>query len=514
MTDPASETLFTARAISKSFPGVRALEAVDFDLMQGEVHALVGENGAGKSTFARIIAGAEIPDSGEMRFCERPYKPNNRTDAESAGIRMIMQELHLIGNLTIAENILLNKLPHRFGIIDYKKLNGIAREVMTKVGLGDTDPAMPVKFLGTGQQQLVEIAAGLSQRCRILIMDEPTASLTDNETELLFTQIKKLKADGVGIIYISHRIEEIIRITDRVTVLRDGKLISTQPTKQLSVDGIIRMMVGRDLEQQQLRHAATSGQTALSVTGLTRANKVKDVTFCVHKGEILGVAGLMGSGRTEMVRALFGADRRDSGKVCLSDCEEPLEIRRPSDAVRNGIALLPEDRKEQGLLLQLPVRVNISLARLSGVSRFGWIKISSEKIIADEYADALSIRCSSSEQKVGQLSGGNQQKVVIAKWLNRNADIFLFDEPTRGIDVGAKFEIYRIIADLAEKGKAVIVISSDLMELYALCDRIMVMSAGRIAATYGRGEWSQEKIMSAAFSGYINKTSESIGGLC
>jgi ribose transport system ATP-binding protein len=514
MIDTASETLFTARAISKSFPGVRALEEVDFDLIQGEVHALVGENGAGKSTFARIIAGAEIPDSGEMRFCGKPYKPNNRTDAESAGIRMIMQELHLIGNLTIAENILLNKLPHRFGIIDYKKLNSMAREVMAQVGLGDTDPVMPVKFLGTGRQQLVEIAAGLSQRCRLLIMDEPTASLTDNETELLFTQIKKLKADGVGIIYISHRIEEIIRVTDRVTVLRDGKLISTQYTKRLSVDGIIRMMVGRDLEQQQLRHAATSGETALSVTGLTRANKVKDVTFDVHKGEILGVAGLMGSGRTEMVRALFGADRRDSGKICLGGSKEPLEIHSPSDAVRSGIALLPEDRKEQGLLLRLPVRKNVSLTRLSNISYFGWINVSKEKSITDKFADALSIRCSSGEQMVGQLSGGNQQKVVIAKWLNRDADIFFFDEPTRGIDVSAKFEIYRILADLAEKGKAVIVISSDLMELMAVCDRIMVMSAGRIAATFARGQWSQEKIMSAAFSGYINKSSESIGGLC
>ena len=514
MMESASETLFTARVISKSFPGVRALEAVDFDLIRGEVHALVGENGAGKSTFARIIAGAGIPDSGEMRFCGKPYRPHNRTDVESAGIRMIMQELHLIGNLTIAENILLNKLPHRFGIIDYKKLNSIAMEVMTQVGLGDIDPAMPVKFLGTGQQQLVEIAAGLSQRCRLLIMDEPTASLTDNETELLFTQIKKLKADGVGIIYISHRIEEIIRITDRVTVLRDGKLISTQPTKQLSVDGIIRMMVGRDLEQKQLRHTATTEKTALRVTGLTRGDKIKDITFEVHKGEILGVAGLMGSGRTEMVRALFGADGCDSGETYLGESKKSLKIRRPKDAVRNGIVLAPEDRKEQGLLLRRPVRENVSLTRLSSISRFGWINISKEKSMADKYADALSIRCSSGEQIVGDLSGGNQQKVVIAKWLHRDADIFCFDEPTRGIDVGAKFEIYRILADLAEKGKAIIVISSDLMELMAVCDRIMVMSAGRIAATFTRGQWSQEKIMSAAFSGYVNKLSESATGLC
>jgi ribose transport system ATP-binding protein len=505
MIEPASELLLTACAISKSFPGVQALAEVKFDLRKSEVHALVGENGAGKSTLARIIAGAEIPDSGQMHFCGKPYQPKNRTDAESAGIRMIMQELHLIGNLTIAENILLNKLPNRFGIVDYDKLNRLAQEVMSQVGLGDIDPAAPVKYLGTGQQQLVEIAAGLSQRCRILIMDEPTASLTDTETELLFTQIGKLKAEGVGIIYISHRIEEVARITDRVTVLRDGKIIATHPTKQLCVDGIIRMMVGRDLEHQQLRHSATTGKAALRVAGLTRGDKIKDITFEVHKGEILGVAGLMGSGRTEMVRALFGADGCDSGQTYLGESEKPLKIRRPKDAVRNGIALAPEDRKEQGLLLRRSVRENVSLAHLSSVSRFGWINVSREKNIADKYADILSIRCSSSEQIVGELSGGNQQKVVIAKWLHRDADVFCFDEPTRGIDVGAKFEIYQLLADLAEKGKAVIVISSELMELMAVCDRIMVMSAGHIAATYDRGEWSQEKIMSAAFSGYINK---------
>ncbi len=514
MTDTASELLFTACAISKSFPGVKALAEVKFDLKEGEVHALVGENGAGKSTLARIIAGAEIPDSGEMHFCGKSYRPNSRTDAESSGIRMIMQELHLIGNLTIAENILLNKLPNKYGIIDYEKLNRLAQEVMMQVGLGDINSATLVRFLGTGQQQLVEIAAGLSQRCRILIIDEPTASLTDTETELLFTQIRKLRADGVGIIYISHRIEEVVRITDRVTVLRDGKIIATHPTKGLSVDDIIRMMIGRDIEHQQLRHAATTGKAALRVTGLTRGDKIRAITFEVRRGEILGVAGLMGSGRTEMVRALFGADSCDSGETYLGESKKPLKIRRPKDAVRSGIALLPEDRKEQGLLLRLPVRVNISVTRLSSVSHFGWINISKEKNIADKFADALSIRCSSSEQIAGELSGGNQQKVVIAKWIHRDADIFCFDEPTRGIDVGAKFEIYQLLADLAEKGKAVIVISSDLMELMVVCDRIMVISAGRIAAIYGRGEWSQEKIMSAAFSGYINKPAGGITGSC
>jgi ribose transport system ATP-binding protein len=505
MTDAMPETFFTLRGINKSFPGVQALADVNFDLKRGEVHALVGENGAGKSTLAKIIGGALMPDSGEMHFCEKTYRPKNRRDADSFGIRMIMQELHLIGNLTVAENILIGRLPHRFGIIDYDKLNRSAQEIMKQVGLADIDPAAKVSYLGMGRQQLVEIAAGLSRRCRILIMDEPTASLTDAETELLFTQIKKLKADGVAIIYISHRIEEITRISDRVTVLRDGRIISTQDTSELSVDGIIRMMVGRDIEQQHLRHVAAFGRTALKVAGLNRGDKVKDVSFELYTGEILGVAGLMGSGRTETLRALFGADISDSGEVHLGESMTPLKIRSPGDAVRNGIALVPEDRKEQGLLTGLSIRENISVTRLWSVSRLGWINIAEEKSLADGFAETLSIRCSSCEQKVVQLSGGNQQKVAVAKWIHSDAEVFFFDEPTRGIDVGAKFEIYRILADLAEKGKSIIVVSSDLMELMAICDRIMVMSAGRIAATYPRGQWSQEKIMSAAFSGYINK---------
>lgn len=502
-----SEPFFTARGMNKSFPGVKALTEVNFDLKPGEVHALVGENGAGKSTLARIIAGPEIPDSGEMLLDQRPYLAKNRREADANGVRMIMQELHLISNLTIAENIFIGRLPHRFGIIDYEKLNRSAREIMAQVGLEDTDPATPVRFLGTGRQQLVEIAAGLSQRCRILIMDEPTASLTDAETDLLFAQIRKLRAEGVAIVYISHRIEEIIRISDRVTVLRDGRVISTCVTKDLDANGIIRMMVGRDLEQHQAGRAAVRGQTALRVKGLNRADKVKDASFELYKGEILGVAGLMGSGRTELLRALFGADPCDSADIYLGQSEVPLKIRSPADAVRNGIALVPEDRKLHGLLLNLPVRVNISLTRLSGTSRLGWINLTGEKKLAENFAEAMSIRCSSCEQKVVQLSGGNQQKVVVAKWIYSDADIFLFDEPTRGIDIAAKFEIYRILNDLAEKAKAVIVVSSDLMELMAVCDRIMVMSAGRIAATFPRDRWSREKIMSAAFSGYVNKSS-------
>jgi len=503
MKPATSKTIFKAFGINKSFPGVQALSAVDFDLRAGEVHALVGENGAGKSTLMCIIAGVQKPDSGQMCLYEHQYEPNGRADAEAHGIRMVMQELHLISNLSVAENIFIEKLPNRFGIIDYDKLNGAAREIMEQVGLGDVAPSMLVKLLGVGQQQMVEIAAGLSRRCRILALDEPTASLTDREIELLFAQIRKLKAEGVGIIYISHRIEEVIRIADRVTVLRDGKVISTNPTSELGVSDIIRMMVGRDLEHEHLRHGSETGRVALRVAGLTRGRKVRDVSFEVRRGEILGVAGLMGSGRTETMRAVFGADRPDSGKIYLYGASEPLKIRTPRDAVRNGIALVTEDRKEQGLLSGLAVRVNISLTRLRDVSRFGWMDIAEERSVADRYIAALGIRCSSNEQTVGELSGGNQQKVVIAKWLYRDCDVLIFDEPTRGIDVGAKFEIYHMLAELAEKGKAVIVVSSDTKELMAVCDRIMVMSAGRVAATFDRGEWSQEKIMAAAFSQYV-----------
>jgi ribose transport system ATP-binding protein len=504
MKPAQSRTIFQARDIGKSFPGVQALSSVDFDLNEGEVHALVGENGAGKSTLVSIIAGLQNPDSGRMQLNQQIYQPGGKAYAEAHGIRMVMQELHLIPSLSVAENIFIERLPSRFGFVNYSKLNLAASQVMQRVGLYDVKPDVPVGRLGVGQQQMVEIAAGLSRRCRILALDEPTASLTDKEIELLFDQIRKLKTEGVGIIYISHRIEEVIEIANRVTVLRDGKAVFTGRTSELSPGEIIFKMVGRDLEHQQLHHGSKSDQVALRVDGLTAGEKVRDVSFKVTSGEILGVAGLMGSGRTETMRAVFGADKADRGRIYLYGADKPMEIRRPCDAVKNGIALLTEDRKEQGLLLRLAVRKNISLTRLCGISRFGWLDISKEKAVAGRHIDALSVRCSSVEQKVSELSGGNQQKVVIAKWMYRDCDILIFDEPTRGIDVGAKFEIYHMLADLAEKGKAIIFVSSDLKELMAVCDRIMVMSAGRVADTFDRGKWSREKIMAAAFSGYTD----------
>jgi ribose transport system ATP-binding protein len=500
MKAEATETILTARGISKSFPGVQALAGVDFDLRAGEVHALVGENGAGKSTLARIIAGVARQDAGDMELHGEPYSAGSRAHAEKHGVRMVMQELNLVANLTVAENIFIEKLPSRFGFVDYGKLNGAAIQIMEQVGLADVDPATPVGSLGIGQQQMVEIAAGLSRQCRILVLDEPTASLTDNETEFLFAQIKRLKGEGVGIIFISHSIEEVLRIADRVSVLRDGRGISTRPSDELEPNDIIRMMVGRDLEQEQLRHAGRPGEVALRASGLNLGEKVRNVSFEVRCGEVLGVAGLMGSGRTETMRALFGADKADAGQVYLGGSDEPVKIGSPRDAVRSGIAFLTEDRKGQGLLLPLTVRKNISLMRLRDVSRLGWMNEPKERSVASGYVDALSVRCSSAEQATGELSGGNQQKVVIAKWLYRDCDVLIFDEPTKGIDVGAKFEIYNQLGRLAEKGKAIIFISSDLKELMAVCDRIMVMSAGTVAGTFDRDQWSREKIMAAALS--------------
>jgi len=482
---------------------VRALQEVDFELRAGEVHALVGENGAGKSTLTRIIAGLEASDSGRMLLAGQVYQPKSRTSAEAHGVRMVMQELNLVGTLTVAENIFIERLPSRLGFIRYRKLNDAAREAMAKVGLTDVDPATPVGSLGVGRQQMVEIAAGLSHRCRILALDEPTASLTDSEVELLFTQIRRLKAEGVGIIYISHRIEEVLSIADRVTVLRDGKVVGTQTTGEIGPETVIRMMVGRDLGQECLAPSGGRGPVALRAVGLTRGDRVRDVSFEAYRGEILGIAGLMGSGRTETMRAIFGADAPEAGAIYLHGGGEPARIRRPRDAVRQGIALLTEDRKEQGLFLSLPVRANISITRLRALSRLGWIDAARERRVACDHAESLGIKCWSVEQTAGQLSGGNQQKVVIAKWLYRDCDVLIFDEPTRGIDVGAKFEIYRMLADLATQGKAILFISSDLKELMAICNRILVMSAGKVAGTFARSDWSEERIMAAAFSEYV-----------
>ncbi len=347
---------------------------------------------------------------------------------------------------------------------------------------------------------------GLSRRCQVLILDEPTAALTAPEIERLFEQIARLKANGTAIIYISHRMEEIQRIADRISILRDGRLVALRAVGEITLPEIVRLMVGRELGEVVVREPSAPGAVALRVRGLRRTPAVKDVSFEARRGEILGFAGLMGSGRTEAMRAIFGADRRDAGDIFLHASTESTRIRSPRDAVRRGLALLTENRKEQGLLLPWSIRANVTLMNLRQFSQWGgWIRRHPEQASAQSWVKKLGVRCHSAEQPVVQLSGGNQQKVVIARWLLRACDILIFDEPTRGIDVGAKFEIYQLLAELAKQGKAVLMVSSDLLELLAVCDRIVVMSAGRIAATFNRGEWSQDKIMAAALSGYMNQ---------
>jgi ribose transport system ATP-binding protein len=497
-----SPILFCASGVDKSYPGVRALSEVSLELKKGEVHALVGENGAGKSTLARIICGLEKPNGGEMRSHGKTYAPSDKMDAERHGVRMVMQELNLVPTLSVAENIFFNRLPNCMGVINRRRLLADAKKMMAKVGLEAIHPAALVGSLGVGQQQMVEIAAGLSQRCELLFLDEPSAALTDSEVEILFRQIEKLKQNGVCIVYISHRMEEIKRISDRITVLRDGALTGTRKSSDVAMDEIIRLMVGRELGDVHPSEKRTRGKCALRVEGLCRADKVRDVSFDLCRGEILGFAGMMGSGRTELMRLLFGADPMDSGAIYLNDSRLPATIRSPRDAVRLGMALLTEDRKTQGLMMPLSVSVNTSLARMRDVSSFGWIHGSREQGVAGRYAARLSIRCHSVEQKVKTLSGGNQQKVVLAKWLYRNPEILMFDEPTRGIDVGAKFEIYNLLMELAREGRAIIVVSSDMLELFAISDRIAVMSNGALSGIFNRGEWSQDKIMTAALSEY------------
>ncbi|MCL5097308.1 MAG: sugar ABC transporter ATP-binding protein [Candidatus Omnitrophica bacterium] len=495
--------LLVVTGLEKSY-SAKVLSEVDLSIGAGEVHALVGENGAGKSTLAGIVAGLVKPDGGHMNLNGRPYAPRNRRDAESSGIRLVMQELNLIGNLTLAESLFFDRLPHRLGWINYNRLNEQARPLLDQVGLGELDPTRLVSSLGVGQQQLIEIAVGLSRRCDLLILDEPTAALTDPEIDRLFAQIVRLKANGVGMIYISHRLEEVQRVADRISVLRDGQLVFTRRPSETSLEEIVRWMVGRELGSVvRQRPARSGGAVALRVRGLRAGPAVQDVSFEARYGEILGFAGLMGSGRTETMRALYGADRREAGQIFLRGSDVPAKIRTPSDAVRRGLALLTENRKEQGLLLPMAVRANISLSHLGSISRWGgWVQTAVEQAVALRWIQNLRIRCASAEQPAVELSGGNQQKVVIAKWLCRDCEVMIFDEPTRGIDVGAKFEVYRLLADLADKGKAIIIVSSDLKELMASCDRIAVMSAGRLAAVFDRGEWSQDAIMAAALSGY------------
>ncbi len=489
--------LIRMERIDKHFPGVHALKSVDFDLQPGEVHALMGENGAGKSTLMKCLSGIYRPESGRILIDGKEVRLSGPKDAQDLGIGIIHQELALMRDLNVAQNIWIGREPRRaFGRIDEGKQNRDAAEIFASMNVR-MDPTIPVSSLTIARQQMVEIAKALSFRPRVLIMDEPTAALNDAEIAELFTIIRRLRGEGVGIIYISHKMDEIKRIADRVTVMRDGEYVGTVDAADTPISRIISMMVGRELSDETVTIPDLEGaEVALEVRGISRGGELKDITFDLKKGEILGFAGLMGAGRTELARAIFGADPRDAGEIIVHG--HHARIASPADAVRAGIGYLSEDRKHYGLALPMDVRANIAMASLPRYSdRLGRIDERKLAEIAADYIDMLDIRTPHDGQPVQLLSGGNQQKVVIAKWLLRDCDILIFDEPTRGIDVGAKAEIYRLLNDLAAEGKAIIVISSELPEVLRLSHRIAVMCEGRLTGILPGGA-PQEEIMALA----------------
>ena len=494
-----SGPLFQAIGLGKAYAGP-VLADLNLDLQPGEVHAVVGENGAGKSTFARIVAGAVRADAGSMHLRGAPYAPRDRAAGRAAGVGFVAQELNLVGTLTVAESLFLDRLPTRgFGVIDRRRLAAEARAALARVGLPDLDPRRPVATLGLGGQQLVEIAAALTRRSDLLILDEPTAALSPPEAEALFTQVAALRRAGTGVFFISHRLAEVERMADRISILRDGRLVATRSAREISRDEVLRLMVGRAVQDAGPPPVREPGEVALRVEGLTGGG-FRDVSFEVRRGEVLGLGGLMGSGRTELLRAVYGADRSAAGSVSLGSSR--LALRSPRDAVQHGLALVPEDRKTQGLLLPFSVRANVTLSRLrDAADGLGRIRPAREDALAGPAISAVGVRARSPEQPVGQLSGGNQQKVLLARWLCRDSEVLLVDEPTRGIDVAARAEAHALLRGLADRGKALVVASSDLDELFAISDRILVLSAGRVAAGFRRGEWSADAVMAAAVSG-------------
>ncbi len=492
-------TLVTMTGIEKRFPGVYALKSVNFELKSGEVHALMGENGAGKSTLMKILSGIYEKDSGSLQVLGEETELDGPRAAQDLGIGIIHQELSLMNDLTVAQNIFIGREPRKtFGRLDETALNRKTEEIFSSMNL-TLDPKTVVGELTIAKQQMVEIAKALSYKSRILIMDEPTAALNDAEIAELFEIIHQLKSDGVGVIYISHKMDELKKIADRVTVMRDGAYVGTVQAADTPVSKIISMMVGRELSNEAVEVPDLSkAETVLDVNGLNRGREIQDVSFSVKKGEILGFAGLMGAGRTEVARAIFGADPRDSGEIRVHG--KTCAISKPADAVKAGIGYLSEDRKHFGLATGMDVRTNIALASLDRFSgRSGVLREDDMRRTAQAYIQKLEIRTPSDRQEVRLLSGGNQQKVVIAKWLYRDCDILIFDEPTRGIDVGAKSEIYKLLKKLASEGRAIIVISSELPEIMRLSHRIAVMCEGRLTGILPGGEkTTQEEIMHLA----------------
>ncbi|MDQ6669692.1 MAG: sugar ABC transporter ATP-binding protein [Chloroflexota bacterium] len=493
--------MLEAIELSKTFPGVQALEGVSLTLRPGEVHALVGENGAGKSTLIKVLAGVYAADAGEVRLAGKPVSIRNVHDAQQLGISVIYQEPALVPALTVAENILLGREPvtRLPGVVSRRALAAEAQALLRRLG-SPLDPSARVRDLGISWQQVVEIAKALSLDAQVVIMDEPTASLTLQETQQLFAIVRELTAHGRAVLFISHALEEVFEIANRVTVLRDGKLVTTADVGDLDRPALVRLMIGRAVDESASRARPVTGREVLRVEDLCREGILDNVSFALHEGEILGIAGLVGSGRTELARAMVGADPVESGSVHVEG--RPFTARSPSRALAAGVAMVPEDRKRDGLVETFSTSANISLANFPAISRGGpWIDPTRERSLALGVIERLHVHPPSPDWRVRELSGGNQQKIVLGKWLTRNPRVLLIDEPTRGVDVGARDELYQVMDQLAQSGMAILMISSYLPEILRMSDRILVMREGRVVAELDRAEATEERLMEAATGG-------------
>jgi rhamnose transport system ATP-binding protein len=495
VTQP-NDPIVELSGIVKQFGGVQALKGVDFSLFPGEVHALVGENGAGKSTLVKILAGIYRPDAGVVKVGGDVVELRSPTQAQDLGIAVVQQEPMMFPDLDVAENVFMGRHPRdRFGRVDWKRMYREVDQLLASLDVSLSSHA-PVQGLSVAEQQLVEIAKALSLQARVLVLDEPTAALSAHEVEELFAIVRQLRERDVAILFVSHRLEEVFMIADRLTVFRDGAHIITAPVSEMTTDEIIKHMVGRELSNLFPKGTTEIGKVVLEVRHLTRTGVFSDVNFELHQGEILGLAGLVGAGRTEVAQVLFGIDHAEGGEIVLNG--KKIRIRSPQQAMEYGIAYVPEDRHLHGLVMNFSIASNVTLAILNQVSRLGLVDPRRERRIAGEYSSQLSVRSEGVEQLVNALSGGNQQKVVLGKWLATNPSVLILDEPTRGIDVGAKAEVHRIISDLAAKGLAIILISSELPEVLAMADRVVVLHEGRISGTFSRSDATQERVMFAA----------------
>jgi ABC-type sugar transport system ATPase subunit len=499
IAEPATDPVVALRAAGKTYGPITALHGVDLELRAGEVMCLAGENGAGKSTLIKILTGAIRRDAGEYVIDGRDVGNPSPSQAREAGIGVVYQELSLLGDLSVAENLLMGRLPSRRGITRPRQLRKQARAMLERVGLEHLDPDAQVGTLSLALQQLVEIAKVLGESPRVLIFDEPTTALSESETKALLARIHQLRDEGHAVMYVTHHLEEMFEIGDRVTILRDGGLVTAAPMSDFDQNSLIASMVGREIESLYPASARTIGDARLQVEGLRPRGSAAPMDFVVRAGEIVGIAGLLGSGRSELLRAIFGADGVEAGRVSVDGKRVPGGD--PRAAVRAGMGLLTEDRKRLGLLLELSIRENASLANLDEISRFWLVDRRRERSVVDQYLGGLKLRAGSWEQPVSSLSGGNQQKVLLARWLATNAKVLMFDEPTKGVDVGAKAEIYKVIGDLAAEGLGVIVVSSYLPEVLGLADRVLVMREGTIAGELPAAGTSEEDVLRIASTG-------------